>query len=188
MPRVSNRERALNKLAHATDTVRDYFWMLEELLEEISYPEPALAYCFQRIESGQRVSLYALLMRKYRTDSELAWEAVDRLDITRSNFPQFYEAISGRSYPHEIREILKPAEAVRDRITHGKDESEAEVLKAICTCLEYAEALNEKMFADVGFRPFGRLQGVTSSRRPQLEKDITRLVIRGLGLDGSRGR
>ena len=186
MPRMSKAEGIVEKLKACDEGTRYYFWMLEELIRKVSRPEPALAYCFQRIESAQRVALYALLMRKYRTDSQLAWEAIDRLDITRTNFPAFYHVLSGRKFPKELRDILSPAEAVRDRITHGKVSKTGTVLTAIGTCLDYAEALNAKVWTDAGFRPFGQLRGVTSSSRPQLEKEISRLVIRGLGLENAK--
>jgi hypothetical protein len=188
MPKPSLAARNLSKLRHASDGVQYYFWMLPELLENVSSPGPALAYCFQNIEYAQRRALYALLMRRFRTDSDVTWEAIDSLDITRSNFPDFYQSFSGKKFPKGLRDLMTPAETVRDNITHGRDASVTDVHRAIGICLDYAEQVNERMWLDVGFRPFGRLQGVTSSKRPQLNTEISHLVLKGLGLYRAKAR
>jgi len=183
MARQSNREKISQNLAKQDEGVRWYFSLLPELLDKISTSSPALAYCFQQIEGAQRVGIYALLMREYRTDSELTWSAVDRLDITRSNFPEFFEGITGKSLDKRGRDIVQPAEDVRDAITHGRDKSDAEIQGAILKCLEYVEFLNDEFGKKAGFRPVGQLRGVTSKKgKPQLDKKISRAVLKGLGL------
>lgn len=182
MPKLSQVQRAISRHNRCSVGLKNYFGMLDELLSKVSLPYPALAYCFQRIESAQRITLYALLMRKYRTNSDLAWNAIDRLDLTRSNYPDFYHALSGKRLDPKLREILKPAELARDKITHGKICKPSQVLEAIILCLDYAEAFDGAVYVQAGFRPFGPLRGVTSSKRPQLEREISRLVIKGLGL------
>ncbi len=182
MPKISSREKITNYLDGQSDGVKWYFTLLPELLDNISTPEPALYYCFQRIESAQRVGLYCLLMRAYRTDSKLAWGAVDRLDITRRNFLDFYEAVAGHKLPPTLRATIEPAEKVRDRIIHGRQESKASVHNAILSCLKFADTLNDAFFVGVGFRPIGPLKGVTGMKgKPQLDQKISRAVLRGLG-------
>jgi hypothetical protein len=182
VPNVSTKAQVKANLAAQSEGVRGYFRLLEELLDNVSSPEPALAYCFQRIETAQRVGVYALLMREYRTNSDLAWRAVDRLDLTRSNFPTFYRAILGKNLPDALRTVIQPAEDVRDDITHGRWKSKAEVQRAILGCLKYAEQLNQAFQTDAGFCPVGPLRGVTSKKgKPQLEKKISRAVLKGLG-------
>lgn len=182
MSRLSARQRIDKNLAAQDDGVRWYFGLLPELLDKISSSNPALAYCFQQIEAAQRIGLYALLMREYRTDSALAWDAVDRIDLTRANFPEFFERIQGSKLDASGRKIIEPAEAVRDAITHGRQKTVAEIHEAILKCLEYVEFLNDEFSKKAGFRPVGQLRGVTSKRgKPQLEKKITRAVLIGLG-------
>lgn len=182
MARISKKTKLIEQLGGCDAGVQYYFDLLEEILNHVSSPEPALAYCFQRIESAQRVSLYVLLMRIYRTDLQLTWKLIDDLDLTRKNFPQFYCEITGKTFDPALTESLKGAMKVRDRITHGKSANRTAVLDAIGDCIRYASALNAKIKADAGFAPFGSLKGVTSSKRPQLSKDISRLLIKGLGL------
>jgi hypothetical protein len=187
MTRISNAQKVLNEFGKCDRGVQNYFWMLSDLLLKVSKPGPALAYCFQQIEAGHRVTLYALLLRKYRTKSDLSWKAVDRLDITRKNFPEFYKKLAGKSFDQNLRDMIGPAEKVRDRIIHGKEVSDVDVLAAITVCLRYAEAVNKDCKAVAGFAPFGDLRGVTSSKVPKLDPDISRLVIKGLGLENAKG-
>ena len=181
MARVSSKDQIKASFAKQEQGLRDYFPLMIELIDNISSPEPALAYCFQRIEMAQRGGLYALLMREYRTDSALAWGSVDRLDLTRSNFPSFYRSITGKKLPATLHDVIAPAEKVRDDITHGRQKTGAEIHGAILKCLDYAKALNDAFHKHAGFRPVGPLRGVTSKRgKPLLEKKLTRLVLKGL--------
>ena len=183
MVRKSARHLIDENLAAQDDGVRWYFSILPEVLDNVSTPSPALAYCFQLIEGAQRAALYALIMREYRTDSGLTWEAVDRLDITRSNFPLIFYNVSGKKLDKSGRDIIEPAEKVRDAIMHGREKTSAEVHKAILQCLRYAEFINCQFEEKAGFKPVGPLRGVTSKKgAPQLPKKTTRAILRGLGL------
>jgi hypothetical protein len=182
MPKPSNKQRVINCFDSQDEGIRYFFDQLPDIINHVYSPEPALAYCFQRMESGQRVALYVLLMRKFRTDATVAWAVVDGMDITRKSFPEHYETLAGTAIGGGVTGLLTEAVKVRDRITHGKQAQTSDVLGAVIACLGYAAALNKQVRSDAGFAPFGRLQGVTSSRRPQLDKDISRLVIKGLGL------
>lgn len=181
MSRLSIRKKITLNLAQQDDGVRWYFDLLPELLDNISSCKPALAYCFQQIEAAQRAGLYALLMREYRTDSELTWKAVDRLDITRKNLSEFFERISGKQLDARGRTIIAAAESTRDAITHGREKSDAQIMTAIESCLEYAKFLNQEFDEKVGFRPVRQLRGVTSKRGVgQLDKKISKAVLTGL--------
>lgn len=182
MAKISSKDQVKQRFEAQTAGVRGYLFLLDELLDNISQPEPALAYCFQRIEMAQRVGLYALLMREYRTNSELTWLAVDKIDLTRSNFPILYKNITGKDLDPKLRATIGKAEGVRDSITHGRSQSAAQVNSAILKCLEYVELLNEQFKKDGGFCPVGPLRGVTGKKgKPQLDKKISRAILRGLG-------
>ena len=183
MPKISERSKITELLDSLDQGLQDYFGLLVELLDKVSSSEPALAYCFQRIEMAQRVGLYALLMREYRTNSEMAWAAVDALQIDRSSFGEHFKRISGKQLPDSLRTKIKPAELVRDRIMHGRSESRAQIHRAIFQCLEYAQLINRQFQTKVGFKPFGQLRGVTSNKaRAQLDEKISRAVLGGLKL------
>lgn len=184
MARKSEREKIADWLNSADQALKDYFILLPELLDNISRKEPALTYCFQQIEMAKRNGLYCLLMREYRTDQNLTWRAVDKLDITRSNFSDIYRKISGKNLPSNLREKMALAEPKRDDIMHGRAVRRADVERSILQCLDYSQELNSVFFDQVGFRPFGSLQGITSKRgSPQLNTKISRAVLKGLGFD-----
>lgn len=181
MAKISERKKIDDCLGAQDQGLRDYFKLLPELLDKVSSSEPALAYCFQRIEMAQRNGLYALLMREYRTDSTLAWKAVDALNITRSSFPDLFKAISAKQLPSNLRTMILPAEKVRDAIMHGRSETKAQIHQAILQCLKYSIAINDQFQEKSGFRPFGPLRGVTSKKgSPQLSEKISRAVLAGL--------
>ncbi|EAQ27957.1 hypothetical protein NAP1_10198 [Erythrobacter sp. NAP1] len=184
MPRKSNRQKIEDFLDEQDEGFQWYFLVLPELLEKISSRNPALAYTFQQLEAGQRIALYALLMREYRTNSDMAWDAVDQMKIDRAEYPKHFHRISGKSLSKRSRQLIAPAEKVRDAIMHGRYETSAEIEKAILRCLQYAKLLNDEFEAKVGFRPFGKLQGVTSKKgKPQLDERISTAVLRGLGFE-----
>ncbi|MGB3846927.1 MAG: hypothetical protein WA940_13740 [Sphingopyxis sp.] len=186
MAKISERKKIDDYLSAQDQGLRDYFQILPELLDKISSSEPALAYCFQRIEMAQRVGLYALLMREYRTDSALAWDAVDRVDITRKSFPDLFKTISGKQLPGNFRDMIVPAEKVRDAIMHGRSETKAQIHQAILQCLKYAVALNGQFHEKCAFKPFGPLRGVTSKKgSPQLSEKISRAVLAGLKISSA---
>lgn len=181
MGKKSIRTQIAENLASQDDGIKWYFSLLPEVLDNVSTPSPALSYCFQLIEAAQRVGLYALIMREYRTDSELTWRAIDTIDITRKNFPILFSNISGKKLDGSGRLIIEPAEKVRDAITHGRHKSEVEIQRAILACLQYATFLNGEFYTKVGFKPFGPLRGVTGKKgAPTLPKKVTRLVLIGL--------
>jgi hypothetical protein len=182
MVRQSNRKKIENFIAAQDDGFRWYFDLLPELLDKITNRKPALAYVFQQLEAGQRVALYALLMREYRTNSRLAWAAVDGININRSDYPKLFERITGKSLKNKLRDQIAPAEKVRDAIMHGRDETSAEIETAILGCLKYAKLLNDEFQIKAGFKPFGKLRGVTGKKgKPQLDERISEAVIKGLG-------
>jgi hypothetical protein len=181
MPRVSIRRQIADKLETLEAGLRGYFAILEELLDNVSSSEPALAYRFQSIESAQRMSLYVLLMREYGTNSEMTWKAVDSIDITRKSYPEKFKAILDKDLDDQCRTIIAPAERIRDAIMHGRSQSKAKIQSAILCCLNYAEFVNLEFYRKAGFKPYGPLTGFTSKRgRPQLSKKVSAAVLRGL--------
>lgn len=186
MAKISERKKIDDYLSAQDQGLRDYFQVLPELLDKVSSSEPALAYCFQRIEMAQRVGLYVLLMREYRTNSALAWAAVDRVNITRTSFPDLFKTISGKQLPANFRDMILPAEKVRDAIMHGRKETKAQINQAILQCLKYAVALNEQFQEKCAFKPFGPLRGVTSKKgSPQLSEKISHAVLAGLKISSA---
>lgn len=182
MPRVSICEKILSDFNKSDEGVQYWFDAMPTIVKKLDLPAVALGYAFQQIEAGHRRTLYAGIMRKYRTDPDLTWDFVDRHDITRKNFLDLYEAIFGKKIPINIISLIQEAECVRDKITHGKDWKQNEGWRAVYSALSYATAFNKHLYEKEGFYGFGPLRGVTSNRaKPLLDKNISRLVLKGLG-------
>lgn len=166
------------------DDLKFHFWHLDELVDGPSHlPDISLSYCFSEIEFGYRRILYVGLVRKHRLDPELSWKAVADHDITRKDFPDLYKAIFSHEFPKSIALSLKPAEAVRDRMIHGKDPSTKELWGAVLRCIEYANAVNEHLKKSEGFSGYGKHCGITSRRgSPTLDQAVTALALKGVGL------
>lgn len=181
MAKTSEQTKTLSYLAARDEGFKAYFSLLPELLEKISSKEPALAYCFQRVEMAQRNGLYALLMREYRTDSDLSWRAIGAINITRNSYSEIFESVSGKKFQNDLRELIKPAEKIRDSIMHGRKEIESNIQRSIRYCLEYSFGVNELFQKECGFKPFGPLTGITSKKgKPQLDKKISQAILKGL--------
>ena len=172
-----------NRLSTIDADLLFHFNHLPDIVEKLgSLPDVALAYCFSALEFGHRRILYAGLMRKYRLNSELSWNAVIGHDIKRGDYPQIYASIFGNPIPTSTLSIIKPAEKIRDKMIHGKGPSTKQIWGAVITCLEYADAFNQETRTTEGFAGFGRMQGITGAKgKPTLPKDVSKLALTGLG-------
>jgi hypothetical protein len=162
--------------------VQAYFDEFRALVDSQFSLQVLLAYCFFRLEQGQRVTLFCGARKIQKTDSELTWKAIDGHYMSRENFQKFFEIIFGAAIPAAIQEIIKPAEDIRDRLMHGRGLDEGEVREAISRVLHYAVQINT--FLDgrkAGFRPFvGDLRGFVG-RLEALDKSTSRWILKGMG-------
>ena len=145
------------------------------------YPlDVSISYLFGLVELAQNKSLYCGMVKLHRVDAELARKAVDLHPMLRTDFRQFYEAIFGKKPTATTFVKLKEAEAIRDRIVHGKEASEREKRKAIVDIIEFAELFNDDVNEIAGFQPFGDLRGFKGRGQP-LNKSTSRWILKGMG-------
>ncbi len=159
--------------------VSGYFPHLPGLLKD--YPlDVSISYLFGMVELAQNNSLYCGMVKLHGVDKELARKAIDLHPIFRADFRQFYEAIFEKK-PKEITFVkLEEAEAIRDRIVHGKQASEKDKRKAVVDIIEFAERFNDDVNVIAGFRPFGDLRGFKGRGQP-LNKSTSRWILKGIG-------
>jgi len=138
---------------------------------------------FERIERAQTMTLYCGIMRKYRIDSDLAYKAIQLQHITRGAFQGYFKSVFGKDIPKDIVEKLEIAQKVRDKVMHGKNVKPSEMRNAIGDIIEFAEMYNAFIYNEAGFKPFGRLQGVLGGLSGKLDKQSSRLILKGLGFD-----
>lgn len=157
----------------------EYFPDLPGLLKD--YPlDVSISYLFGMVELAQNNSLYCGMVKLHHVDKDLARKAVDLHPIYRADFRQFYEAIFGKKPKATTFEKLEEAEAIRDRIVHGKQASERDKRKAIVDIIEFAERFNDDVYAIAEFQPFGDLRGFKGRGQP-LHKSTSRWVLKGIG-------
>jgi hypothetical protein len=142
MSTVKTLNGLLRRYEAAPQRVRSYFSHVPGLARD--YPlYVCLSYMFAKVEAAQNVSLYCGAVKLHRAHGELTWQALQGHHITRSEFQVLFEQIYGNPLPKEVMAPIKAAEAVRDKVMHGKQPNEAEKRNAIANVLEYAEKLND---------------------------------------------
>jgi hypothetical protein len=156
-------------LEHFPSLADDYPW------------EVVLGYLHSQIELAQNKAVHGVIVRKHRVNSELARSTVDKYHMTRTGFRELYKKISGTPVSQAAIEKSKEAESVRDKILHGKRVTDREKRSAVLSALEYAGLLNEQVFSDAGFKPFGDMRGFKGRAEP-LDKGTSRWLLIGMGL------
>lgn len=180
--RVCKNVTSLQSLfASAPDEVQFYFEHLPSLLND--YPlDVSLAYLFARVEVAHNMAIYCGVVKIHRADSSLARAAVDRQHMTREGFRTLFATIYGKKLNATAQGYIEEAEAIRDRVMHGKSVSEQDKRLAISRVLHYAVKLNEQTYDIAGLKVFGRLQGYKGRLRP-LDTSTSRWILKGVGLN-----
>lgn len=158
-------------LPHFTSLAEDYPW------------DVSISYLFAQTELAQNMTVYGGVVKLHRVDAAVAKSTVDSHHMTRDRFRELYKIITGEGISAEAIKSAKDAERIRDRILHGKNVSESDKRKAVIAILKYAHLLNEQIFKDAGFRPFGSMQGF-KGRATSLDKSTSKWVLTGMGLIG----
>lgn len=161
--------------------IREYFEDADDLIEDGRY-EISIAYLFQKVESAQNMALYCGMVKLHRVDKEIARAALDRQHMTRKFVQDMVCNIFGKSLPKKTVEAIEEAEAIRDKLMHGKSVKEPQKRQAISDIFKYAKLLNDFCNAEAGFKPFGKLRGFKGRAEP-LEASTSKLVAKGLGFN-----
>jgi hypothetical protein len=181
MGRPSGSQNVLDKFLACGDGVKFWFEDIPEIVGKLNNSGIALAYCFQKIESGHRRALYAGLLRKYRFDPDKTWEMIDGHEIFLPDFVKFYAQATLKPLKENTFDSLKSAQKIRNKVTHGQAVGDVAIWQAVLDCLKYADDFNIQNQKKSGFDVFGRLQGVTSSSSKSVSAEITELALKGLG-------
>ncbi len=165
--------------ANSPVEVRDYFPHIPNLLDDFPM-EVCLAYVFYRLELGQNMALYTGVVRIHRVEASLARTAVSSQHLTREHFDDLYQKIFALKVPRTAKSDLEGAQRTRDRIMHGKKESDDQIRNAIARVLEYTEEINAQLGKKHKLKPFGSLKGF-AGRGKKLDTRTSRFVLKGIG-------
>lgn len=179
---AASRPGLRNLFDRLDNDVKAFFDEFRALVESGFSLEVVLAYVFLRREQGQHIALYCGARRLHKTDGDLTWRALDSQHMIRDGFHKYFEAIYGAALSQDVRDIITPAEKIRDRLMHGKGLDPAALREAISRTLQYTDHINRFLdHRNVGFRLFcGDLRGFVG-RLDSIDKATSRWVLKGMG-------
>jgi hypothetical protein len=161
--------------------VQFFFKDLPELLRSSFGWEVVIAYQFIRLETGLNRTLYGGVVKLHRADANTADSKLGKLHITRDSFPELFKNVYGAPLPASVTSKIKFAETIRDRCVHGKRIAEPDARTAVADVLDYASALNFRVFGHASFYPFGDMRGFKGAAQP-LPPDTTYWLLKGMGI------
>jgi hypothetical protein len=171
----------LKKFDELPENLKAYLSHFPDLVAD-EYPwDVSISYLFARIELAQNMTIYGGVVKLHRVHSAVAKSAIDRLHMTRPRFRELYKTIMDNPISDDAIIKSRDAEKIRDKILHGKKVSESDKRKAVVSVLEFANLLNEQVFEDAQFRPFGSMQGYKGRATP-LDKSTSKWVLKGMGI------
>jgi len=179
MEKIKSKPGLLNFFKSSNTEIQRYFVHLPALVEQFPL-DVALAYVFAQVELAHNMTLYCGIAKLHRADADVAFRAVQAQHMTREEFRAKYEVVYSKPVPEATQLLLTYAEAVRDRVMHGKYASDDQKRNAIAHVLAYAAALNDCTATHGGPRPFGDLRGFKGAAQA-LEKGTTRWMLKGMG-------
>ena len=182
MPAPANYKQVLHQFQAAPEEVRNYFPSFAELVKSYSW-DVSISYVFSRVEAVKHTTIYCGIVKLHWTDSVLTRELVDRDYMSRGRFRELFKTVFGKPIKKELLDKLSEAEAIRDKVVHGKKWTDAEARTALTDVFAFAIGFNEFVTAEAGFKPFGDLRGF-KGRKEALSKETTRWVLRGMGITG----
>ncbi len=159
--------------------VQKYFGDFKSLIAHNYAWDIILAYLFMEVERGQHDILYGALVKKYKVDKDYARDALDLLEMKRPEFRELYHILAKKQIEPEIISCIERAVTTRNKVIHGKDTGEGAKKEAIMFILEYAHLLNEQVYKDFIFKPFGNKKGF-KGRGVSYNKKTSGWVIEGI--------
>jgi hypothetical protein len=169
--------RSAFQAAHAD--VQAFFHEYPALLEKFSW-ETCMAYLFTKIEQGHRRALYCGVVKLHSVDPELAWDAIQRWEMTRTGFRQQLDEVLQMKLPKDLSAVLEEAERIRDKVIHGYQVPDVDHRRGAVRALDYAQGFRSLVDESAGFSPYGDLRGFSGAAK-KLPKATSRLVLKGLG-------
>ncbi|MBU2783870.1 hypothetical protein HAP99_11925 [Acidithiobacillus caldus] len=182
MPNATNYKQVIKHFAAAPKEVQNYFPEFHELVQ--NYPfDVSISYVFSRVEAAKHMTIYCGIVKLHWTDSVLTREMVEKDHMSRGRFRDLFKTVFGKQIDERLLEKLSKAEAVRDKVAHGKEWTEAQARTALIDILDFATEFNKFVENEAGFKPFGDLRGF-KGRKEALPKKTTEWVLRGMGIGG----
>lgn len=179
MPVLKNYAQVIAHLASKPNEVQEYFEHFGTIASKTTL-EAAVPYVFSRVELAKHNTIYCGIVKLHWADAELARKCVDSSHMSREQFENLFEIVFAKKIDRSLLGKLKQAEAIRDKIVHGKPRTEAECREALANIFDFAEEFNGFVYNFAKFKPFGSLRGFKGRAKP-LSKSTTRWILKGMG-------
>ena len=152
---------------------------MDDLIKECPWGV-SIAWVFLRIEQAQHRALYCGIVKLHRVDKELAEVALERRHMTREGFDELFKVVFGVNLPAPVRDKIKRAEDVRDKVIHGKNVTNAAMRDSLVDAIDFAERLNAELKKLAGVEPCGNIKGFNGRGQPH-DKKTSRWILKGMG-------
>ena len=177
------RRTVIKRLREHDDDVIAYFDPSVELLED-DYPyQVVISYLFARLENAHREALYYGTL-KHGVEKRLAWNAIDRIDLTRNGFRELFQTIYGYKIPRALIDDIKHAEKTRDDLLHGRRLLNDRFPKAVLKVFDYFAGINDLTYRKSQIWIAGDKRGMMGARSVH-SKATSRWILMGMGLMAS---
>jgi hypothetical protein len=159
--------------------IQKHFEHFPALAKEFPW-DVSLGYLIGRVELSHNMAIYCGVVKLHRANAELTYRAVQNQHMTREGFKTFFAAIFGKPIDENISKTLEEAEAVRDKILHGKAASQADMRKAVIRIFDYACKMNQFVHGISRIKPFKTMRGFKGRARSH-DKPTSRWLLKGMG-------
>lgn len=176
----ANYKQLLAHFKGKPQEIQDYFPAFPDLVEGYSW-DVAVSYVFSRVEAVKHATIYCGIVKLHWTDSTLTRELVDKDHMSRGRFRELFKIVYGKPIDDALLKKLGEAEAIRDKIAHGKKWTDEQARTALKDIFDFAEGFNIFILSIANLKPFGDLRGF-KGRKESLPKETTRWVLRGMGI------
>lgn len=182
MAAPANYKQVLAHFKAKPREIQNYFPAFSDLVEGYSW-DVSVSYVFARIEAVKHAAIYCGIVKLHWTDSTLTRELVDKDHMSRGRFRELFKIVYGKTIDDALLKKLGEAEAIRDKIAHGKKWTDEQARTALKDIFDFAESFNALTYNLAGFKPLGDLRGF-KGRKESLPKETTRWVLKGMGIPG----
>ena len=179
-----NYVRVLNKYNRLPVSMRNYFTSFPNLIPSPTNNERTweilIAYLFMKVEQAQYNIVYGAITKKYEGHKKLTQKAIDNFHMTRDKFINLYEILTKKPIDIKAIKLGEAIQKVRNKVIHGNSKgfTDREKRAAVVSILEYAVLLNNQVYTDLQFKPFGNLRGPAKSH----DEQTTKWMLIGMGL------
>jgi hypothetical protein len=161
--------------------VKSYLSKLEPLLSDGENYEIALAYCFLKLEEGHHRALKCGLVRIHKCASSKVDSELEKQHFTADKYAAVFKNVFSKAIPQQVKEYLSKAQAIRNKLIHGKTTTNPKRREAIYYALVYMNQLGGFVRDETGKNPYGDLRGLAGKTK-MLPPSSTIWMLKGFGL------